>query len=923
MYSLLRTRLFQGSFRAAQAHMRRTPNVRPLTEPTSYHCFKQDNLPPHQITYIGLKFSILQQTYQAALKNTKTPSLLFTLIESAPPTLSLDETLTWLGNQLMFYPVKPVITGHPTRILSNEAMMSLTHITDDLIKLEQNKIAFEDIPAFRAQLSEAIQTWVHTSSVPSTNLTPGEEAEFALFIYKRILATFPEFRQQVIQKFKQTHGGSEAYIASKLNAPIMNAYQSILNWVWADCDGNRNITDKTMSSIIPLQQNAILELYIAKLQSILQKLNKPQHASERKTLQNMHDYFQRCARSISEGIWFDVASSKKTQQRILPRLEKLQAAIKEKSPLESTRAHTIQQELSELHDLISLAGFFGGLKQYMRQTTQLNQRVLNDLLTLLLDEHRDIQALMNNRNYNELEPDEKHTVLRWLRTEPRYFKTLKQAQEQHRFHEETQRELDRLSFVREHTDLFPNYITSDTEDKTNFDEALLLFRFASFLSGTLRIGQIREHALNPIPLCETPKDLKHFATLFKAMLDDTSIRNKIIESGFISYVSGPSDLGKKGGIFVYISLLRAHTEALALLHAYQQTYPELKHVQLRVLLGFGGDMKRRHGSSANELHSTQQGIEAWRVLAATGAYPAFLHRVLGQPSESYLRAEELRQLEAHHWQAFRALNIIEAEATAVYQTFIESQENKDLLVKLTSLPLEKRLNISSRAGAKINFEDPTNVRAIGVTNLYLITGIQWDVFMSAVGLLDLPRGIKQYYPCLFNELTVMKDIIYKLLFTVAVSNFPRAWERIRGENDPKIHATLAHIETSAIRILAQSISYFSPEQQKNAQAYLDKAYKNDYPVHEIALGLMDALGLERLAQETRDLLPHFACVTETVDAYEANPTPETLENAQLALRGYAPIAAGPECIATLTCPARHEALMNPKNPIEETPTPRL
>ncbi|NCT56569.1 MAG: phosphoenolpyruvate carboxylase [Legionella sp.] len=915
--------MFQRSFRATRSLVRNTPHVRPLIEPTSYDHFKQNNLPPHQATYISLKFAILQQTYQAALQNIKAPSLLFKLIESAPHTLSLDEKLAWLSNKLLSHPVMPVITAHPTRILSNEAMMTLTHITDELLKLEQNKVSFEDIPAFKAQLSESIQTWVHTPSVPSTNLTPGEEAEFALFIYKRMLATFPDFRQQVIQKFKQTHGGSETYIASALNAPIMNAYQSILNWVWADCDGNRNITDKTMSSIIPLQQNAILELYIARLQSILQKLNKAQHASESKTLQNLHHYFQRCARSISEGIWFDVASSKKTQQRILPRLKKLQTTLQEKLPHESTRAHAIKQELSELHDLINLAGFFGGLKQYMRQTTQLNQRVLNDLLTLLSDKHSDIQLLMNNRSYNKLDSDEKHTVLRWLRTEPRYFKTLKQAEEQHRFQEETQRELDRLSFVREHADLFPNYITSDTENKTNFDEALLLFRFASFLSGTLRIGQIREHALNPIPLCETPKDLKHFGTLFKAMLDDTSIRNKMIESGFVSYVSGPSDLGKKGGIFVYISLLRAHNQALALLDAYQQTYPELKHVQLRVLLGFGGDMKRRHGSSANELHSTQQGLEAWRVLAATGAYPAFLHRVLGQPSESYLRAQELRQLEIQHPEAFEALNLIETQATAMYQSFIESQANKDLLIKLTSLSLEKRLNISSRAGAKINLEDPTNVRAIGVVNLYLITGIQWDVFMSAAGLLDLPQETTQHFSCLFNELTVMKDIVYKLLFTLAASNFPRAWERIREENNPNIHATLAHIQACAVRILMQSTRYFSPEQQKNAQTYLDEACKNKCPIHEMALGVMDALGLERLAQETRELLPHYACATKAVDAYEANPTPETLENAQLALRGFAPIAAGPECIATLTCPARHEAFIKKENQVEETATPRL
>ena len=669
-----------------------------------------------------------------------------------------------------------------------------------------------------------------------------------------------------------------------------------------------------MSSIIPLQQNAILDLYITRLQTILRELDTTQHASEMKQLQRMHDYFQRCARSIDVGIWFDVASSKKTQERVLPILDKLRATFQKSLNIhEQIRG----QELSDLHDLINLAGFFGGLKQYMRQTTQLNQRVLNDLLILLSKDHTDVQTLMNHRTYSALALHEKQTLLRWLRTEPHYFQTLKQHQAQ--FQEETQQEMERLSFIREHADLFPNYITSDTENKTNFDEMLILFRLSSFLSSTLRIGQIREHALNTIPLCETPKDLKHFDTLFSAMLEDTSIRNKIIENGFVSYVSGPSDLGKKGGIFVYISLLRAQHQALDLLKTYQQKYPELKHVQLRVLLGYGGDYKRRHGSSANELHSTQQGLEAWRVLGATGAYPAFLHRVVGQPSESYLRVQELTMLATKHPQAFKALNMIEAQATTTYQHFIESQPNKNLLLKLTSLSLEKRLNISSRAGAKIDREDPTNVRAIGVVNLYLITGIQWDVFMSAAGLLDLPSSTLEHFPCLFTELTVMKDVTYKILFTLAVSNFPRAWRHINQETDASLHATLAHIETSAKLILIQSILFFSPTQQEKAHTYLEKAHQSKLPVHTIALGLMDALGLDRLAKETRELLPHYTCVTEAVDAYKTDPTPDVIENVLLALRGFPAIAAGPDCIAELTSPLRNKAFIQQEKQSEKAP----
>ena len=636
----------------------------------------------------------------------------------------------------------------------------------------------------------------------------------------------------------------------------------------------------------------------------------------------MHEYFERCAHeAIRAGILFGLASSQKTKLRAKNDLESIASAL---NASEHQGDQTLSQEIFALHDLIDLAGFFGGLKEYTRQTTHLNQRVLSDLVAVLATYHKDIQNLMQDRTYKQLPLDEKQTILRLLRTKPRYFETLKQHTSW--FQPETLQEMERLSFVLSHNDLYRSYITSETAYKTNFDEVLILTGFAAYFVGSLRIGQIREYAFNPMPLFETRKDLEHAGDVVLAMFEDPSIRNIIIASGFFSYVGGPSDLGKESGLFVYFALNRNQLSFLDILKAYQHKDPNLMHVALRVLHGFGGDLKRRNGSSANELHSTQQGLEAWRVLGATGAYPAFLHRVIGLPSESYLRAQELVRFKANHPEASKALAIIEDRSMTYYQTFMNSQNNKDLLVKLTSLSLEKRLNISSRAGSKINFEDPTNARAIGVVNLYLITGIQWDIFMSAAGLLDLPQDTTQHFPCLFNELTTMQDIVYKVLFTLAVSNFPRAWDRISQEDDTSsLHATLKHIETCAAGILAQSIQYFSPEQQEQAKAYLREVNQSNAPVHDMALGLMDALGgpeLELLAKETRELLPYFERAAECVEAYRNKPTPETIENAILALRGL-PLAAGPDMIAELISQLRKELLMKQENQPEEAPSMQL
>ena len=883
-------------------------------------------------TGMELRQSILGFAYQESVKNNEAPSRLFQLIEAIPDELSLDDKAQWLSNNLITNAAMPVITVHPTGVLSNKALFELTYITDDLMLLKQNKVPFEQVPAFKETLAQTIIDWASQPMVPSKNLTPQDEAKFALFLYKRAIASFPAFRKDVIAKFLAEHGGDETYITGKLNGAITKSYRNIFSWCMADFDGNSNRTRKTIAITLPSQQHAILEMYIASIKRILNKLDNIKHAYEIKTLQDMHDYFERCVKAIDSGIWFDLKGSQKTAKRSKLDLENLSLSFQMSN---NTHEQVLAQEILALRDLIDLAGFFGGLKEYIRQTTQLNKRVLSELFSLLVMNHEDIQQIMGDVLYDDVSLEKKKQLLELLRKEPKYFETLKLKSDS--FTAETKQEMERLSFILDHSDLFPSYITSDTDNKNNFDEVLMLLRFSSFLCGTLRIGQIREHALNTLPLCETPKDLGRFIEMAYEMFDDPSIRNRIIESGFFSYVGGPSDLGKKGGILVYVSLLQVQLQALMLLKKYKGMDPRLQDVLLRVLHGFGGDMKRRNGSSANELHSTQQGLEAWRVLGATGAYSAFLHRVIGLPSESYFRALELSQLSESHPHALDALFTMVEQGTTVYQNFIESKRNKQLLMALTSLSLEKCLNVSSRAGAKINLEDPTNVRAIGVVNLYLLTGIQWDVFMSMVGLLNLPKETTEHFPCLFNELTVMKDIVYKVMFTLAVSDFPSAWQTINsgeipspqqlsdwatmheeGQDIPEELASkvmLAYINVSAERILMQSIQCFPAEQQLAANAYLQKSKQNNVPIHQMANGVMMAMGgkdLARLVKESNELRVHFDTLAKCVKAYKKKPTPKNTENAVLACRAI-PLAAGPNMISDMVSHLRHEALMKPEN----------
>ena len=391
-------------------------------------------------------------------------------------------------------------------------------------------------------------------------------------------------------------------------------------------------------------------------------------------------------------------------------------------------------------------------------------------------------------------------------------------------------------------------------------------------------------------------------------------------------------------LLVYLQMIRNQMDAEAILDKFKAQYPELQAVQLRVLHGFGGDMKRRFGSAQQQSHSTFQGWAAYDVLGAPGAYAWYLKRVMAFPSENYYKVQELRALKNDHPEAFAALVALEKQAVAWFEAFIGRSDTKALLAALTDFELEKKMNISSRAGAKKVSNDPTKVRAIGLVNLYLLAGINWDIFMSVAGLIDLPASVKPWLPLLFERSTGVKDIVYKIIFSIAVSNFPRAWRVVLPQETPtalqkalwtgeyhnasvedkQLHHSLAFIETQAYLVL-QGLSTFLPElQQRRAQQYWAANPSGSKPCHEMALELMDALGADfkALAEETRDLLPRFQRLAACVDAYHARPNAETELNAVLACRGYQ-LAEGPRGIAELISAQHRQDLEQPPIAVEQ------
>ena len=198
-----------------------------------------------------------------------------------------------------------------------------------------------------------------------------------------------------------------------------------------------------------------------------------------------------------------------------------------------------------------------------------------------------------------------------------------------------------------------------------------------------------------------------------------------------------------------------------------------------------------------------------------------------------------------------------------------------------------------------------------------MTGVLWDTFMGAEALVHLDPNIHAHMPFLFEQSTTIQEIVYKVIYAIAVSDIPRAWTFLHGSVpsvtqrghwaaeylDPAIrvkqlHHTLAHIDANAYSILETMVEFLPDALQQQARTYLHANPFTSKPSHQVAVGLLETF--KKLAIEIRyDLLPRYKRLARCIDEYRANPTPSTAEHVVLACRGDERITAGPTAIADM------------------------
>lgn len=929
--------------------------------------FRISQLDPKNTEAQKLELRQIEQTTTKHYNRSKTyeqsvESNFLEFIQSTAPDSDPSVRLGIISQRLKKHPVRPVLTSHPTRVISNSAVFKLHEIVTAALELDKLTPESQVAKHKRRELTQLCNSLIKGPFLQGQKLTPCQEAEYGHFIYVKMIESFPVIKDLLVGLLQRELGLPREIIENSITPSLIESYMNLRSWIKGDADGNSNTTAQSMSQTVPTHQSGMLQVYIAKTQEIKKLLNllnvygSAQNYSIKEelisTATSNINYYKRCVRSVKGKIWFEKEGS---NDAVLTSVAKL-VAIRDSvfanfgnTPL----TIDINAKINSLIDIIELCGFTGGMQEYVRQTTELNIRVFDNLFTIVLeqvledkqerearkasleagveeseseDEEQDRQddeklldiiAHDSSRLYSDLNEGEKIVFQEVVSKNPRYFLMLHEKRD--RFSEETQQEFQRLSFIINNKGLFPFYICSNTETKNNFNEVSVLMRFAQFLiDGNLHIGEMNKYVVNMMFLVESPSDMKKLEKILDDIFRDRHLRARIAQSGFMSCVLGPSDLGKEGGVATHITLYQGRLLAQEKLAYYKTIYPELRDVEFLFLNGYGSDYKRRIRRAGKQSHSTFQGVSAYLELGAPWAFADYMSANAGRKPQSELLVEQIQKLREYKPHLYALLKRLEEPAVSDFERFIKQPVVKQFLENRASLEAEGELNKSSRAASKAKAKkDITKLRAIGVVNVYIYMLLNFDIFMGVRTWEGV--GCNEDLHELYKSSGVIQDIVDKVLYSLAVSDIDRSWLAINNGIIPRaaevesLHASyllknpkdrtmqelLAFIEISARSVLQQMMQFAAPERQFDIREYFANSTTQSKSLQTQTVELMELFGDDMLevVKETRLLQVDSRELGELIDRYTVNNTQEDLEAVVRCLRGTESLFWGPDAIA--------------------------
>jgi len=799
----------------------------------------------------------------------------------------------------------PVLTAHPTEVLSDEIQIKIQDFVKQALYVEElhqtGQSYAEELTKLRTNFSELLDQ----SFLPAEALSPEQEMCRQNRLYLDMMESWPKFNQENLQAFARNHQLDFSQFAHALTKANQYSYRNVGSWSIADMDGNQRRTRQTMEKMESSLQVAIIERYLSKIEPLIPRI--PQ-------LLNVSAYLKRCQKAIEDGIYFNLEGAQIAKTRLIKILTELRFQT------------LLSDELQALIDFVDLVGFRGDLKQFVRQSSHMNAQVFQNFVDILKDFDPKLAAYQKHYGaYQNWSLEAKTELHRLFRTRSEYFRYLKEHYAA--FSPATVRELDILDFVRAYQDQF-SYILSDTKDYHSLDEVVILFGFAAYCHHQLYIDDIKRPPVNLIPLCETPKDLENLPMILDAMLSNPYLKQVMLARGELIYVAGPSDLGKEGGIFAHFELIEAEKKAMEVLKIHQSLDSRLTAIRLRVLYGLGSDFHRRVSLASSQLFATFQGSDAC-LLGSVGAYQAMVETVSGQQSENTLRALQLQAFSHQSKVEYHDLKMTIKASIQAYRQFIFSPASLDLFRSL-AMPyqLGRLMNTSSRAESKTAVApDITKSRAIGIANYEISSLFLMRIFMSVDGLIDLSPQLKEKFACFYQNSMVVQELVLKIFFAFAISRPDLAVQKVFGETpsteqieefakiyqDPKIESTaksakhaLAYVLTRVPAMFSVLLKFLPPHQQALGMVYLQKHREDN--MSTLALELIKILGFNdqnfaNLYQELKlDLLPRYQRLAECLDTYgkAAVKTEVLSENVVLALRGDKKVMGGAQSIAKLS-----------------------
>lgn len=916
----------------------------------------------------GQQFEI-KQIEQTAMKHynrskTYESSVEANFLEFIKQTAPHSEPIIRLGiikQRLKKHPVRPVLTSHPTRVISNFAVFTLHEIITLALEIDKSDPVSLDAKHKKRQLNKLCNSLLDGPFLQDEKLTPSQEAEYGHFIYVKMIESFPVMKDLLVGLLHRELGLPRELIEQSIKPSLIESYINLRSWIKGDADGNSNTTAQSMSLTVPTHQSGMLQVYIEKtrtiqrLLSLLNAVGSEQNYQVKQellaTATSNINYYRRCVRSVKGKIWFKKEGSDDAVLTSVSKLTGIRNSLLQAFG-DTALTRNITSKINSLIDIIELCGFTGGMQEYVRQTTELNTRVFNNLFELVLEQVEsdnkelklrskgldDIDELENedaeqdrlddekllelrrqdsSRVYSDLSEDEKMLFQEVVSKNPRYFLMLHEKRD--KFSEETSQEFQRLSFIINNKGLFPFYICSNTETKNNFNEVSVLMRFAQFLiDGNLHIGEMNKYVVNMMFLVESPSDMKKLEKILDDIFQDRHLRARIAQSGFISCVLGPSDLGKEGGVATHITLYLGRLLAQEKLAYYKSIFPELKDVEFLFLNGYGSDYKRRIRRSGKQSHSTFQGVSAYLELGAPWAFADYLSANAGRKPQSDMLVDQLINIREQKPNLFSLLKRLEEPAVFDFEGFIKQPIVKTFLETFASLEVEGHLNKSSRAASKAKAKkDITKLRAIGVVNVYIYMLLNFDIFMGVRTWNDV--GTNEELHELYQTSGVIQDIVDKVLYSLAVSDIDRSWRAInngkvptalelevlnasylqKGPEDRTLQELLAFVELSAKSVLQQMMQFASPERQPAIRAYFASPSFVNKSIQTQAVELMELFGDDMLvvARESRLLQADSRELAELIDRYTVTNTQENLEAVVRSLRGTETLFWGPDSIA--------------------------